>query len=55
MMDFRFGFGNKKDGSPSKNAINQSGGVDGCINFNDKDNKGLVECIQASGVLKAYD
>jgi hypothetical protein len=54
-MDFRYSFKNKEDGTPSKSAINQRGGVDGCINFNDKENKGLVECIEKSGVLKAYD
>lgn len=45
LMDFRYEFKMGKDGKPSKSAINQRGGVDGCINFNDKENKGLVECI----------
>jgi len=42
MMDFRYIFEKNKDGSDSKKVINQKGGSDGCINFNDSDNKGLV-------------
>lgn len=32
-----------------------SGGSDGCVNFEDPDNKGLVECLTASGVASAYN
>lgn len=55
MMDFRYHFKKNKDGSDSKQVINMSGGSDGCINFNDKDNRGLVECIQKTNIVKAYD
>lgn len=55
MMDFRYDFKTKKDGTFSKSAIKQDGGSDGCINFNDKDNKGLVQCIQKTNLLQAYD
>lgn len=55
LMDFRYTFGTKKDGTPNKSAIEQKGGVDGCVNFNDKDNKGLVECLQETEIIDAYD
>lgn len=55
LMDFRYEFKVGKDGKMSKSAIKQKGGVDGCINFADKDNRGLVECIQDAGILEAYD
>jgi len=45
MMDYRYEFDTKKNGKPSKSAINKSGGNDGCVNFHDKDNMGLVDCI----------
>lgn len=53
-MDFRYALNTKKDGSQGKSAVNQSGGVDGCVDFQDKDNKGLVECIQETNVISAY-
>jgi hypothetical protein len=31
-----------------------TGGMDGCINFNDGDNAGLQQCLQASGVAAVY-
>jgi len=55
MMDYRYDFATKKDGTQSRSAINQSGGVDGCVDFNDKDNKGLVECIQEASLIDAYE
>jgi len=45
LMDFRYTFETKADGTQGKNVIDKKGGSDGCINFADKDNKGLVECI----------
>merc|ERR1719409_2383713 len=54
-MDFRYIFEKNKDGTDSRKVINKTGGSDGCINFNDKDNKGLVQCIQQTGITKAYD
>lgn len=50
MMDFRYQFG-----SNGKTVINKRGGSDGCINFEDKDNRGLVECIEETGLQDAYD
>ena len=44
-MDFRLG---------PKGMADSTGGSDGCVNFNDPDNKGLAECIQASGVNTVY-
>lgn len=32
-----------------------SGGSDGCVNFNDPDNMGLVSCIEASGIGAIYE
>jgi len=29
--------------------------VDGCVDFNDKDNKGIRECIQDTNLIEAYD
>jgi len=29
--------------------------VDGCVDFNDKDNKGIRECIQETNLIEAYD
>jgi len=55
MMDFRYDFHTRKDGKVTKSAVNQRGGVDGCVDFNDKDNKGLIECIQDSNIIEAYD
>jgi len=45
MMDYRYEFNTKKDGSKGGSAISKSGGNDGCVNFHDKDNMGLVDCI----------
>jgi len=46
MMDFRYDFiRNNKTGKLTKSAGKMYGGVDGCVDFNDKDNKGLLECI----------
>lgn len=42
MMDFRYVFKKNSDGTDSRRVINKIGGSDGCINFNDKDNRGLV-------------
>lgn len=55
MMDFRYELGTNKQGKQTKSAVDQRGGVDGCVNFQDKDNKGLVECVQATNVIEAYD
>lgn len=55
LMDYRYDFKVNKEGKVSKSAINQNGGSDGCINFNDRDNKGLVECIQTTNITQAYD
>jgi len=54
MMDFRYLFAPNADGTPSKKVIDQRGGSDGCINFEDKDNKGLVECIDQTNLQEAY-
>ena len=44
LMDFR------------KHASGQwTGGSDGCINFNDGDNKGLKSCIVAIGIKDVYE
>ena len=43
-MDFRWA----KDGS-------SRGGSDGCINFEDGDNKGLPECLAKSGTIASYN
>jgi len=32
-----------------------SGGSDGCVNFNDADNKGLAECLSTTGVQSVYN
>lgn len=32
-----------------------TGGSDGCINFDDADNTGLVSCVTESGLLDVYD
>jgi len=44
-MDFRYTYETKKDGKKRWAPSAKNGGSDGCINFADKDNKGLVECI----------
>ena len=31
------------------------GGSDGCINFNDEDNHGIVSCVQKFGLVEAYE
>lgn len=38
-----------------KSGDTTTGGSDGCVNFDDPDNKGLVECITASGIQSVYD
>ena len=43
-MDFRWA----KNGS-------SKGGSDGCINFEDGDNKGLPECLAISGTIESYN
>lgn len=32
-----------------------TGGSDGCVNFNDPDNKGLATCLTASGIQSVYN
>ena len=54
MMDFRYQFNTKADGSQG-GVKSQRGGSDGCVNFQDKDNRGLVECIEETGLQEAYD
>lgn len=44
-MDFRLSADGKKS----------TGGSDGCVNFNDPDNKGLAECLQRFEVNKIYE
>jgi len=55
MMDYRYEFNTKKDGTKGGAAISKSGGNDGCVNFHDKDNMGLVDCIQKTNIVSAYD
>jgi hypothetical protein len=43
-MDFRYDF-HIRNGKETRHAVKHWGGVDGCVDFKDKDNKGLVECI----------
>ena len=43
-MDFR----RRADGTTT-------GGSDGCINFDDPDNSGLQECLQATNIQSVYD
>lgn len=31
------------------------GGSDGCINFHDEDNEGIVSCVQNFGLVEAYE
>jgi len=55
MMDYRYGtdFVRDREGNIKTNnkgeektfISNKSGGNDGCVNFNDKDNAGLVGCL----------
>jgi len=40
-MDYRFGTTN-------------TGGSDGCLNFNDADNKGLPECLTSNNAAVQY-
>lgn len=32
-----------------------TGGSDGCVNFNDPDNRGLAQCIHNSGIQRVYE
>ena len=32
-----------------------TGGSDGCVNFNDPDNKGLASCLSATGIQSVYN
>lgn len=33
----------------------ESGGSDGCVNFNDPDNKGLASCLNATELQPIYE
>ena len=45
-MDFRLDEPDKNaKGWMAKNPTTGTGGADGCLNFEDPDNKGLQECI----------
>lgn len=44
MMDFRF---------DTATAVSSTGGSDGCVDFTDPDNKGLVECL-SNALAPAY-
>jgi len=54
LMDFRYSYGTKKDGTEDNKPDNYVGGSDGCINFGDKENKGLVGCINRFDLQSAY-
>jgi len=54
LMDFRYTYETNADGKQSKMPSDKSGGSDGCINFDDVDNKGLIECINRFNVQEAY-
>ena len=41
-------------GGGGKLSRNSSGGSDGCINFNDPDNKGLKKCILETNIPRIY-
>lgn len=53
-MDFRYTYETKPDGKQRMAPSDKSGGSDGCINFADKDNSGLAECIQRFNLTDAY-
>lgn len=55
MMDFRYQYAKDANGNDTKKVISATGGSDGCVNFFDKDNMGLVQCIQKTNIVKAYD
>lgn len=42
-MDYRFDYEKNKKGKG--NPVGYTGGSDGCINFDEPDNKGLAQCL----------
>ena len=44
----------KAGGGGGKHTIGSSGGSDGCINFEDDDNKGLKTCLMKSNIPRIY-
>lgn len=50
-MDFRY----QLDPNNTKRTTGSTGGSDGCINFNDPDNRGLAKCISETKLQTAYD
>lgn len=54
LMDFRYTYGTNKDGEVENKPDNYVGGSDGCINFSDKENNGLVQCIIKFDLNTAY-
>lgn len=57
LMDFRYVTEERtnKAGKKFQQVVDKKGGVDGCVNFADKDNMGLAECIEDSGITEAYN
>lgn len=51
LMDFRRDF---RTESKKRNIPKLSGGSDGCVNFEDSDNKGLAECLAWSSINTIY-
>lgn len=45
LMDWRYTYEKRPDGKRRWAPSDKRGGSDGCINFADKDNTGLAECI----------
>lgn len=43
------------NGEIRRGAEVESGGSDGCVNFNDADNAGLAGCLAWTGISKIYD
>lgn len=55
LMDFRYHFPKNPDGSFSLFVARMTGGVDGCLDFEDGDNAGLDKCSEKHGFLDAYN
>lgn len=54
-MDFRYSFFTRKNGKVTRAPDGSNGGSDGCVNFEDPDNKGLAECLAEFQVADAYE
>lgn len=47
-MDYRFDYQKNKKGKGR--IVGYTGGSDGCINFDEPDNKGLAQCLEKFNV-----